>query len=241
MPSIIAGSLIVASLAYASILSTKPRVVSIASPTPTNQLNTVEYQQKIEEILNESILNRNKLTFRSSAIRDKLQERLPELGDIAVAVPLLGKHPVITISPSPATLIVANQQIALVVDAKGRAIADARKLSDTTNVITVNDESGLSIEQGKAVIPKAYVDFITTIKYQLDAKNIKIKSVVLPRLPNELHLRLQDKPYYVKFNLNSDPLQQIGSLIVVLEQLEKQSVTPVEYIDLRVEERVFYK
>lgn len=240
-PSIIAAVLIIGSLLYCSFINTRPRIVSTAPPGPTQQLDTTKYQNGIQDILDDSIFNRSKLTFRSARLQEQIQRQYPELGDVAVTVPLLSRRPIVTISPSPATLILANQQTALVVDSKGRAIADARQLVDKSAVITVTDESGLTLEQGKAVIPVSYVDFITTIKYQLDAKSIIIDSVTLPRVPNELYVRLKDKPYYIKFNLQADARQQTGVLLALFKELEEENITPAEYIDVRVDERVFYK
>jgi hypothetical protein len=106
---------------------------------------------------------------------------------------------------------------------------------------SVRDDANLDIQPGKSVLSAKDVDFITSLDQQLSAKQVKVSSLTLPVLASELHVRVADQPYYVKFSLLTDPRIVAGQYIALMKKLDGDKVTPSEYIDSRVEERIFYK
>ncbi|QQS18018.1 hypothetical protein IPL68_05200 [Candidatus Saccharibacteria bacterium] len=85
------------------------------------------------------------------------------------------------------------------------------------------------------------VSFARTITYQLGQGGMSVARVELPAdAPYEMRVRLTAKPYYLRFNLQADALQQSGGAIAVLRKT--QNTQPIrEYVDLRVLGRVYYK
>lgn len=242
-PSMIAAVILLVSLVYMSTLSTLPNVQILRSSDQTLVGNRAVYEKEAREILAQSALNRSKLTIDTTKLAADLREAFPELGDIAVVMPLVGRRLVIQAQPAqPALVLGTRSSGAFVVDVHGRAIVKASEVDSSTRdkLPVVRDESGVSLEPGKSALPKEVVRFITDVSAQLKAKNIPLDSMSLPAA-RELWVRPKDRPYYVKFDTQGEGRLQTGTFIAVKERLEKDNVLPAEYIDVRVSEKAFYR
>lgn len=244
IPTYIAVATIIGALIYATILSTQPRII-LGRNNPNNSLvrSQAIYQQSIAQILSSSIFNRSKLTVNTNKIENQIQLKFPEIQNATLSLPLIGRRPVIGLDPAIPTLILDTRDGSYIIGEDGRTLIKIGDLATSVrpNLPVLQDDSGLSIEQGKASLTKDNVDFITTVIKQLFAKNITTKSLQLPAIANEFHVSINNQPYFVKFNLSGDATQQVGTYLAVKEQLEGQHITPSEYIDVRVDERAFYK
>ncbi len=242
LPVVLALLVLGASLLYMTTLSSVPKIV-IDGGADFKVLRKVEvYQDAATEILQSSVGNKSKLTLNNTAVSQAMQRQFPELSHIEVVLPLTGHRPVIqAISERPA-LLLATQQGVFVIGESGKALM---KVSDATNIPdklpTVRDDANLTVKPGKGVLSGQDVIFITTLTQQFEAKNIDISSMTLPALAAELHVRIADKPYYIKFSLLSDPRIAAGQYFALQKKLEADKVSPAEYVDSRVEERIYYK
>jgi hypothetical protein len=242
-PSLIAAVVILVSLVYGSTLSTMPNVQILRSSDQTLVGSTQQYEKEAQKILNQSLLNRSKLTIDTSKVAAELREAFPELGNIAVVLPLVGRRPIIQAQPAlPALVLGTRTSGAFVVDVNGRAIVKASQVDSSIRdaLPVIQDESGVSLEAGKSALPEVNVRFITEVAGQLKAKNIAVDSLNLSAA-RELRLRLKERPYYVKFDVQGEARQQVGAFVAVKERLEKDNVLPAEYIDVRIPDKVFYK
>ncbi len=244
LPSIIAAFLIVASCVYATSLRTPPTIQMHASENAQLMIRDQNiYEESITEIMSSSIFNRNKLTINTSQVAKEIEASFPELGDVSVILPLISRRPVIDAHPSLSALKLVTNNDSFIINEQGRAIlrTDDAPSSLRDQLPNVIDESGLEIKVGQTVLPTEIISFVRTISAQLNASKIMIKDMTLPRVANELHLRLVDETYYVKFDLQADGRQQTGALLAVREQMKEAAITPDEYIDVRVPDKVFYK
>jgi hypothetical protein len=85
------------------------------------------------------------------------------------------------------------------------------------------------------------VAFIQEVAGQLKAKNMAIDSLTLPALADELDVRVKGLPYFIKFNIQANPRQSAGAFLAAKQHLDSQHVTPSQYVDVRVEEKAYYK
>jgi hypothetical protein len=86
--------------------------------------------------------------------------------------------------------------------------------------------------------------FIVSVVQQVKAHNIDISSLTLPSGTSELDMRLNNQPYFVKFNMHAglaSARQQAGTFIAVKNRLESQGIAPSQYIDVRVDGRAYYQ
>jgi len=243
-PTLLAAAALAVSLFYVTTLSTRPNIQIQRSSDQTLVSSVDRYEKEAEAILRRSLLNRSKLTINTDKIAAELHEAFPELGDITVVIPLVDRRPVVQAQPIPPALALSTQKNGVfVIDAKGRAIAKAADVDSSVRdaLPLVRDESGLDIEVGSGALPETNVAFIQEIFGQLAGKQIVIESISLPATTNELRVQVRGKPYFVKFDLQGEGRFQAGTYLAVKAKLERDGVTPAEYIDVRVPEKAFYR
>ncbi len=244
LPTYIAAFLILGSLLYALLLDTQPKVLVGRAATSNSLLrNEAVYQQAIATMLSKSVFNRTKLTTNTQSIESQIKKTFPEIQEATVTLPIIGRRPIIGLDPAEPTFIVNSSSGSFIIGKDGRALiktSDIRKSSQPVLPI-IQDDSGLSIEQGSIALPKEYVAFITTLIEQLSAKKLKVQNLQLPAIINELRVTVTGQKYFIKLNLDGDARQQVGTYLTVKEKLQSQNVTPAEYIDVRISERAYYK
>jgi len=244
LPSYIALAAIAISLIYVSTLDTNPRII-ITGPEEDKTIlqATAAYQKAAQEELRRSISSRSKLMINTNIIASRLKKRFPELNEIAVTIPIGARRPIIELQPAHPTILLTSRSGTFVLDDNGRALIESNRLITvgSLELPVVTDESSLSVKPGSVVFPSGTGKFIEQVITQLQAKSLVIETITLPIVANELHIRLQGKGYFVKFNMSGDARLQAGTLIAVKEKLEAEKKTPAEYIDVRVEEKAFYK
>lgn len=205
--------------------------------------NEKEYRKYIKSELDSSLLNKNKVTIDSNKIQQQLTSQFPELSSVEVSIPLIGHRPVIELTAEKPALIISTQKGQFVLNKNGKAIAkvSTEQPLDGITIPTLNDEANIPIELGKGALTSQDVAFITTIVMQFENKKIPIESLTLPPLASELRVKTVNDPYYIKFSLMTNPRIAAGQYFAVRKKLETDGVMPKEYIDARVEEKVFIK
>lgn len=242
-PSVIALVVIIASVFYASLLDSRPRIMIVASETgkPLQRPSSV-YEDYVAGQLRKSIGNKFKFTINTTPLEQDLRKQFPEVASAAVTLPLLGHRPIVSIAVSSPAFILATSGGAYYISADGVPLV---RVSDVQNplegIAVVSDETNLPITVGKQVLPSETVQFISTVIAQLNATNTPVKSILLPLEANELQVQLADQPYIVRMNTLEDAKIQVGTLLAVKNRLEANREIPKEYIDVRVVERAYYK
>ena len=239
---------VVVGLVSALSLSTNPRIIAVSGTSSQYFLHdNATYEQVGTSILSSSIWNRNKVTINPSSVSKQLKSRFPELADVSLALPFLGHRPIIYIQPQkPALIIASSHSGSYVVDEHGTALLATTELPATSqlDLPVVTDQAGLSVHSGTQILTADDVAFIVNVVAQLKAHNIAIESLTLPSGTSELDLRINGKPYFVKFNMRASlasARQQAGTFIAVKNRLENQHITPGQYIDVRVDGRAYYQ
>lgn len=244
IPSIVATLVIIISFGYLLSLSTNPKIVPIKSINSDLLRSTQTYQQAARHILNGSLLNRSKITIDSNSFDQLMKQQFPELAEVSLILPISGRRPIVELAALQPSLILASPHGGnyLVADS-GKVLmpASAAKAVANFRIPTVLDQSNLPITIGKGALTSTDVAFITTVILQLEAKQLTPSSVTLPPVPSELHVNLATQPYFIKFNLLGDPRVQAGDFLAVKQMLDNAHAVPKEYIDVRVESRVYYK
>ena len=233
---------------YQLQLSTMPKVVSLASSSDVPFLQDSKvYQAAASAMFSESAANRNKLTVNASGIASRLQKRFPELQSVSVSLPVLGSTPTVYIRPAEPAMVLAATNGTFIVGENGRALAEATAGTNLSrlHIPSVTDQSGLGVKVGEQVLPRSATSFISTVSGQLNQQKITVQSMTLPAAAGELDVYISGKPYFAKFNVEKasadNALQQVGTLIALLKQLDKQGKAPTQYVDVRLDGRAYYK
>lgn len=243
LPSYIALVAVIVAVLYSFWLQPVPRI-SVISQSGTVYRDSKLYQDEIENIWRSSLLNQTKLTVRSGTIRNDILARFGELADVQIELPLLGRRPAITLTPAkPAMQLISSNGI-FYVSSTGRVMAETTDVTQNElgALPLVRDEGGLNAEVGKIVIPEQQAVFLQKLYAQLTAAKVQVQSITLPgNAANEADVRITGTNYYIKFSTDTDPRQAVGTYLAARDKLEADGATPAEYIDIRVEEKVFYR
>lgn len=233
---------IISSVLLSLTLSTRPSI-SFVDGQQAVYKNAGEYEAAAQAILSSQLSNQTKLTINTKNVERLMLEKFPELAAAAIRLPVVGRRASLVLElRSPAALLVASSRT-YVLDASGQVVSDLQGLSPSAraNLPAVVDESGFDLKPGDYAVTSETVNFIVAATAQLKAQNIVVTKLTLPPLANQLNITIKDAPYYIKTDVSGDPRLQIGSFLAVRDKLSAEKITPGEYIDVRVEEKVFYK
>lgn len=226
------------SLVYCSILGNNVSVV-----LPSNTLYPKDYYKKqVSAVFNSSIFNHSKLTLDIRGIKADIKDKLPEVSDVTVSVPLVGNKLLVGLSIVPAEYLLSLPDASsYVIGSNGVVLANTRDLSSGSfNGLQVLQENvPLKVTVGKAIMTETDIAFIKTVVSNLHNAHQTVTTLELPVGASELFVHLQGMPYIIKFALNRDARQQVGAYLAVKNKLG--SSIPAEYIDVRIGERVYVK
>ncbi len=244
LPSVIAMLGILASIVYVSTLTMNPRLVLLGQGDSTILLrDKQQYAAAAQQILQGSLLNRSKITIDSEGFSKQMKQRFPELSEVAITSPLMGRRPVVEVVAAQPVLRITSQGETYLLDETGRALIrqkDAAAIAQT-KLFEVKDQSNIGVSLGKGVLPKDSVAFITTFTKYVSSAGLTPIEIVLPTRASEVQLRFKEVSYYVKASVMSDPRLAAGQFLATKNRLIKDGTKPTEYIDIRVEEKVYVK
>lgn len=219
----------------------QPEVIVLKAGTYRDE---AAYERAAAEAFASSVFNSNKVTVNVGKIEERLKADFPELADVSVRLPIVGHRPTIYLEPSTSRLVIRTaQNEVFIVDENGRAVTsgeDVKRFAGA-GLPEIQDQSRHEARLGEVAIPGSTVSYITEVVRQLKAKNVTVESITLPDSPSELHLRIAGEGYYVKFNTRGDARVAVGSFLALKLHLSAQNKKPGEYIDVRIENRAFYK
>ncbi len=226
------------------VLGVNPKIQVTGAQTGQIFLRTPSvYAQAAHDMLAGSVFNRNKITIDTTSVAKRMQDKFPELSGVSVALPVLGAQPTVYIQPATPRLLLAGRDGMYVLDDSGRALIAASQVPHigTLGLPTVVDQSGLAVQLGHITLSSSSVFLITEVTGQLKAKGVAFTSLVLPQGTSELDVKISGAPYTIKFNLRGDARAEVGTYLAVAGQLAKEKKVPGEYIDVRVDQRAYYK
>lgn len=244
LPSVIALLAILISIIYASTITPNPRLVLLGQGDSANLLrDKQQYTMAAQEILQGNLLNRSKITIDSQGLSKQMRQRFPELSDVAITLPLMGRRPVVEVVAAQPVLRLSSQGETYLLDETGRALIrqkDAAALVQA-KLYEVKDQSNIGVSLGKGVLPKDTVAFITTFTKYATSAGLTPTEIILPTRASEVQLRYKEISYYVKASVLTDPRLAVGQFLAVKNRLSKDGNKPTEYVDVRVEEKVYVK
>ncbi len=243
LPTILAIIAILLSFLFSLTLSRSPSITTADKSQQSPYRNVQEYVDASKQILGQKLSYRSKLTVNTLEVEQALLERFPELDAAVLRLPVLGRRPNLVIAISQPAMLLAAHSKSYIIDSNGIAVSEASgiPIEVRQRLTVIKDESGLEISLGKQVVTSDTIAFISNVTAQLKAQNLEVSQLTLPRSANQLDIRLKGLNYYIKTDATGDARQQVGSFLAVKDHLSKQGITLAEYVDVRVEEKVFYK
>jgi len=208
-----------------------------------------DYTSITKSILNQSVFHKNKLTISSTDFEGRVMAAFPEVTSVSSIVPLAGR--VLNVGmklDSPMLRMTIDGQRQGIVGESGRLvlIADSESiLNDYSALPNIVLEPKVSFDEGDLILTTQERGLITLLISEFDGLTAEYK----PKLTSlrfrvdkrEIQANFKGKLFYAKLTPEVDAKLQVGALVATLKQLAEQGSEPTEYLDVRVEERVYVK
>lgn len=243
LPAIIALGVIMVCVGYILSVNTNPKVVQVTGSQDLFLRDNNSYQEAANNIINKSLFNFNKVTFNVGVVSQDLRSQFPELSDASISLPIINRRPVIYIRASQPALVLITEDRSMVVDNRGMAVLPTSQVPNLTTyrLATVLDKSGLSPTAGKQVLPAKDVRFILDTLMQFKLANKPVDQLTLPANANQLVVNLKSQPYIIKMDLQGNSREQVGAYLAAQSKINNTKSGTLQYIDVRVPGRVYYK
>ncbi len=243
IPTYIALIAIAVALLSTLLLRPSPRVILTSKPGTVHR-DAKAYQEAIETLWKQSILHRSKVTLSTTAMSRKIQEQFPELASAHIQLPLLGQRATVILVPAKPLLQLVSNNGSFYVAPSGIVMSRLEDVqqNQVNNLPTVRDESGIEAEPGKSILAPSEATYLSDLTRHLELSSVSFASITLPKnAARQADVRLTGESYFVKFSFDSDPRQAVGTFLAIQKKLQTSNSKPNEYIDVRVDEKAFYK
>ncbi|OGL35275.1 hypothetical protein A3F65_01400 [Candidatus Saccharibacteria bacterium RIFCSPHIGHO2_12_FULL_47_16b] len=194
-----------------------------------------------------ALKNRFKPLVNNQAIVNSLESKFPELANVNINLPIYSRLPKVELKIAQPSFYLTGasgtygQQVRYIVAANGKAVGLAQEFPQITGLPVITDQSNLPVKLGEVVLGQAMSQFILAVLAQCQQAKVPVTSFNLPKGSPDLELKTADRSYVVKFNLDGDPMVQTGQFLAAREQFDKNGVGPSQYLDVRVNGRVYSK
>ncbi len=218
----------------------------IVKPVPHIVVNSSAYHPSAtyETAANsafKALRNRTKLTLDEHGIIIALKKQFPEIDEVKIQVPIFSQIPTVRLNIATPTFNFSSNNNLYVVGSNGVVAGLSSQLAGASKLPNVIDQSGFTAAPGKQVLGTESIDFINTLLAQCRHAGIKVQSLTLPAAAQELDLRAENQPYFVKFYLGGDALNQAGQYLAAKHKFDSEGSQPEQYLDVRVAGKIYYK
>jgi hypothetical protein len=99
----------------------------------------------------------------------------------------------------------------------------------------------VSAVAGQEVINRQFLSFLGQAVSAFKKEQVVVTEVVLPvETVRQVLFQLEGRPYPVKMTIDRGATAQVAEAMKAMRHLDAQGVSP-QYIDVRVDQRVFYR
>jgi hypothetical protein len=193
---------------------------------------------KVEDI-EENLNGQNLFLTSVGAIKTRLTERLPEILSLSAKKNIIKRELEISLIEREAIAIVCKAEKCFYLDKEGIIFENAPQTSGSL-VVLINDFSSRDIKLGDKIFNADFFSGISEIKDEMANLGLKVLSFDSMNFPVQDVKAMTSEGWYAFFNLNHSIQRQILALKAALKA-KIQLRAGLEYIDLRIENRVYYK
>jgi hypothetical protein len=192
-----------------------------------------------EEIKNNLTYNNIFLTT-TKTIKNQLLQKFPGILDLKISKNVFNRKLEINIQERESVGIFCTADECFYFDKNGIAFEKAPNTSGSL-IDLIKDYSQKEFKMGDEVLDKNLMDNILTIKNELFQKiGLRVTSFDIDTYPVEELRVVTNESWYILFSLKRDIKSQLLALKVALDE-KIQNRSSLQYIDLRIENRIYYK
>lgn len=198
-----------------------------------------EYLSTIDTYFGEKPLSTSKIFFNKSDLENYIIDKHPEVRAISYKSALIGKDNIEFATKEP-TFIWQTDKTKYYGDEDGVIYEEAGSVSNG-DLLEIRDGAKLDSQPGDKVASSNLLEYVDEIKSELANRSINIEYFSLPSTSREVHVHLEGKPFYVKMSIDRSVVGQSEELFKTLNYLESSNKAIKEYVDLRTEDRAYYR
>lgn len=228
---------------FATTLSATPTIL-----VPENSYvyhDETEYKASAAEILNESVLQRSKIFFRSSDFESSMLQKYPELSNVEAIVPLGGRDLSVALTVSQPLAVVQNGTEKGILDANGVLVLSGEQ--DAGDLYTIRFTSPQdSFSVGSRILTEDEIRLLQLLESESSGflkntdnqQGLTIKEVVFNVADGVFEVYFNEVEFYIRLSSYANTEEQVGAVKALLRKLQADQ-QPTKYIDVRVPGRVY--
>ena len=241
------GTLVIIFLFFANLTLAGP-AVGVSSENKGSFRPEQEYLQGAQQIFSSSMMNRIKLTVNTRSFEKSMKQKFPEIAHATIIVPLAGRELQVLVElsePFSRLLLAGNSQAVLSTDGRVLDSIEAQKATQSTfaDLFQVSMPS-VSAEAGQQIVTTQELQLMRLLQSEFDGSTPQrplLSSIEFDAQKREMRVRFKGVSYFAKLTPEREAREQVGALVATIEDSSKQARQITEYIDVRVEDRVFIK
>jgi len=208
----------------------------VISGSSDNQL-VIEMESEIKEYIKN---NKNIIFINIEKLQKHLISKI-KLGDLKISK----RYPEsleVDIKPVVPALLWQENGNFFLIDGEGWVETQVNFSQVKWDLPLVSRNTSTIVVIGEKLLPKETIEFIKEFYHLFYAKkiNLKITKFIIPELTKEEVYIITDKGYLIMLNSKSQPDKIITNLKNLINEKFNEE-PPTEYVDLRLEEKIFYK
>ncbi len=230
-----------------TLSSTTVRIKSFDSETTKSYRSKEAYNQQINQIFSSSFLYKSKFSVNTEKFEARIKEAFPEVEQASVVIPLAGRKLQVSlrlVDPLVRLNTGGNQEALLSKGGVVLQVESQEKINSSFASLPLLSLPNITISQGAQLLTSDEATLVGLLVSEFDGSTEfrkKLKSIEFDVQKREIRARFDGLSLYAKLTPERDARLQVGSLAATIEQLAGEGKLPQEYIDVRIDDRVFIK
>lgn len=211
--------------------------LSLQTPDARSAENAEKYRAVLNEYYTARPAERFRFFLNSNDLKNFFLEKAPEVKTVRIEGNFLAKSTVKLTFRQPVAQWSSAEKVYFVDDSG----VTFEQNYFTSPSVAVKDESGIPTESGQEVINRQFLSFLGQAVHAFSQNDITVSGVILPaHTVRQVWFQLEGYPYIVRMTVDRGAMAQVKQAVVTIHQMSNRGEQP-SYIDVRVDQRSFYK
>ncbi len=194
---------------------------------------------QVESIITGSSISQNIIFVPTGSIEKQLKKDNYQIADLRVSRIPFNTIKITITEQKPSILWRSGNNLSIITE-NGRGFIGEPNDELKKNLPIVEDLSNLPVKEGDKVVSQEFVRFINDVYSILPQNGIPITNTQIEETTTEINV-ITKEGYRIRFDTTRLFTEQLSDLKAVIDSLKQQGKKPTQYIDLRINGKVFYK
>jgi len=211
--------------------------ISIQTPDAKSSSNVNKYVGVLNEYYSAHPAERFRFFLNNNDLKQFFLQKAPEVKNIRVEGDFLARSAVKLTFRQPVAQWSSGDKIYFVDDSG----VTFEQNYFTAPTVAVRDESGLPTRGGQEVINRQFLSFLGQAVSEFSQHKMNVSEVILPaNTVRQVWFKVEGRETQIRMTVDRSAQAQVKQVIATLNYLDNNGAKP-GYIDIRVDQRSFYK